>query len=339
MNEATVPAAPAVRPMRGAAVVALAAALFALSYYKWGGSLRAWGRVREMGKLPIDPTILTRDGALAGALAYFGKIWPAFAFGIVIGSVVRAAVPPTWVARALGGRGVKGALVGGVLGAPLMLCSCCVTPVFTGVYERGARLGSSLALMLGAPGLNLAAIALTFALLPPRLAVARAIAAVTIVVGLPALLGRMDPGRRAKAACAVMPEPTSGADFVERFVRSLLYLLAVTLPLVLVGVLGSALVLPHVAPLSGVGAVAAIGLVALGSVLVALPTFFEIPIALVMLQMGAAPGAALAVLIAGPVVNLPSLFVLGRETRPRVALAVAAGVWLVATGAGLVVTA
>ncbi|MBV9945417.1 MAG: hypothetical protein JOZ69_01045, partial [Myxococcales bacterium] len=69
--------------------------------------------------------------------------------------------------------------------------------------------------------------------------------------------------------------------------------------------------------------------------LVALPTFFEIPIALVMLQMGASPGAALAVLVAGPVVNLPSLFVLGRETSPRVALALAAGVWAIATASGL----
>jgi uncharacterized protein len=83
------------------------------------------------------------------------------------------------------------------------------------------------------------------------------------------------------------------------------------------------------------GALFAIALVALGSVLVALPTFFEIPLALVLLQMGAAPGAALAVLIAGPVVNLPSLFVLGRETRPRIALALAGGVWLVATLFGL----
>ncbi len=38
-----------------------------------------------------------------------------------------------------------------------MLCSCCVPPIVTSVYEQGARLGSALAVMLAAPGLNLAA--------------------------------------------------------------------------------------------------------------------------------------------------------------------------------------
>jgi len=47
-------------------------------------------------------------------------------------------------------------------GAPLMLCSCCVAPIFTGVYERSARLGPSLGLMLAAPALNPAALILTF---------------------------------------------------------------------------------------------------------------------------------------------------------------------------------
>jgi uncharacterized membrane protein YraQ (UPF0718 family) len=69
-------------------------------------------------------------------------------------------------------------------------------------------------------------------------------------------------------------------------------------------------------------------------VLVALPTFFEIPFALLFLSFGA-PGAAAAMLIAGPMVNLPSLLILARETRPKVAIALALGVWLLAVVAGL----
>src|SRR5262249_34705895 len=149
--------------------------------------------------------------------AYFTKIWPALAFGIVIGAIVRAAVPASWITRTLGGRGIKASLAGGLAAAPLMLCSCCVTPIFTGLHERGARLSSSLAVMLGAPGLNLAALILTFALLPAKIALARAICALVIVLGLPAILGRREWVTSAGAARSVeSTEPTTIADFGRR---------------------------------------------------------------------------------------------------------------------------
>jgi len=43
-------------------------------------------------------------------------------------------------------------------------------------------------------------------------------------------------------------------------------------------------------------------------------------------------------LVAGPIVNLPSLMILGRQTRPKVAAGLAAGVWLIAVVAGLSVS-
>jgi uncharacterized membrane protein YraQ (UPF0718 family) len=323
---------------RAAAAIALAIALSGLFYYKWGASLRAYDRVRVTSRLAVDPAILVRGGPLAGTLAYFGKIWPALVFGIVIGAVVRAALPSSWIARTLGARGVRGSLAGAAVGAPLMLCSCCVTPVFTGLYERGARLGLSLAVMLGAPGLNIAALALTFALLPTKIALARAAAALVLVIGVTTLLGSVDVGPRAKAASAVAPEPTTALDFGWRLLASLAYLIVVTVPLVVVGVLGGALLLPYVGHLTAIGAVFGIAGVALVSVLVALPTFFEIPLALLLLQAGAPAGAAVALLIAGPIVNLPSLLVVGRETHPRVAAALALAVFTVATSAGVLVS-
>jgi uncharacterized membrane protein YraQ (UPF0718 family) len=110
---------------------------------------------------------------------------------------------------------------------------------------------------------------------------------------------------------------------------------AITVPLILAGVLLSGLVLPHDTRLAGASLVVGVALTALVATLAALPTFFEIPIGLVLLSLGAPPGVVTAFVIAGPVVNLPSLLVLGREAGPRVALALAAGVWVVSTAAGL----
>jgi hypothetical protein len=55
------------------------------------------------------------------------------------------------------------------------------------------------------------------------------------------------------------------------------------------------------------GGIVVIALVALFVLPLALPSFFEIPLALSILAAGAPLGAAAAVLFAGPIVNLPSL--------------------------------
>jgi len=330
------------RAARVGGVLLLLTIVSALFYYKWGGSLRAWATVQETGKLAANPGMLIEGGVLATTTAYFLKIWPALVYGILVGAVLRAAIPASWVARVLGGSGVKGTLLGGIAGSPLMLCSCCVTPIFTGAHERGARLGPSLALMLAAPGLNVAALALTFALLPPGLGIARLVSALLIVFGVSAALARAFEGA-VKARVDVsratdVAERMTLGRFAVRFLRSVAYLAAVTVPLIVAGVFLSGLVLPYLERLAGAGVVVAVAVVALVGVLVALPTFFEIPLAIILLQLGAPVGAAAALLIAGPIVNLPSLFVLARETRPRVALSLGAGVWLSATLAGLAVS-
>jgi uncharacterized membrane protein YraQ (UPF0718 family) len=69
----------------------------------------------------------------------------------------------------------------------------------------------------------------------------------------------------------------------------------------------------------------------------ALPTFFEIPLAFVLLSSGAPVGAAMALLIAGPAVNLPSLLTIIRSTSWKVAAVVAASVWLIAVVSGILV--
>lgn len=317
----------------------LATIVSALLYYKWGASLRAVSAVHETGKLAISPGAILDGGAIATTLAYFRKIWPALTYGILVGAAVRAAVPASAVRRWFGGRGPAPTLFGALAGAPLMLCSCCITPVFSGLYRRGARLGPSIAVMLASPGFNVGALVLTFALLPTRVGVARVLAAALIVLGLSAAIGRTLETRPGVAAadCPVPEDVEPQRPMAIRFLRSVGYLVAVTVPLIVAGVLLSGLVLPHVTRLAGVSLVAAVAATALVGTLAALPTFFEIPIGLVLLSLGAPPGVVAAFIIAGPVVNLPSLLVLGREAGPRVALALGAGVWVVATAAGLLV--
>jgi uncharacterized membrane protein YraQ (UPF0718 family) len=336
LTEAT--AAPAATPSRAPLIglALLVASLSGLFFYKWGGALRAVHGAQASGALTISPDLILKGGVLVSTWHYFQKIWIALAYGVVIGAVVRSLVSPRWIASLLGRQGARTTLAGAVAGSPLMLCSCCVTPVFTGACERGAAMGPALSLMLASPGLNIAALSLTFILMPAQLGLLRLAAALLLVLGLAPAIGKLFGGDLRRIAGPSADDlPMNAGAIAVRFIKSLGYMLAVTVPLIVAGVLLSAWLLPHMVELTGAGAAIAVIAVALVATLIALPTFFEIPLAFLLLQLGAPPGAAVAMLVAGPIVNLPSLFVLARESSARVAAALGAGVFVVATLAGL----
>src|SRR5262249_20650664 len=156
------------------------------------------------------------------------------------GSLAQAALPPRWIERVLGQSGAKSIVAGGVVGAPMMLCSCCISPVSAGLYARGARLGPALAVMLGSPGLNLAALVLTFLVLPQSIAFVRLLGAALLVFGLPALIARAFPDSIVQRDSSLQVEtgdaPLTISEFAKRFMRTLAKMVVITVPLVFAGV-------------------------------------------------------------------------------------------------------
>jgi len=110
-----------------------------------------------------------------------------------------------------------------------------------------------------------------------------------------------------------------------------------TIPLLLLGTLGAMMIPNRVLTqtFASTGGVVAVALVALFAVPLALPSFFEIPLAFSLLPAGAPLGAGAAVLFAGPIVNLPSLLVVGRHAGWRVSAVLASSVWVIAFLGGL----
>ncbi len=306
--------------------------------YKATGSLAVIGKVQATGSLKPRFDLLAA-GAFERTLSYFNTVWPALLFGVLISGAVRAFVSPRWLAGLFGRGRVRGQVVAGLAGAPLMLCSCCVAPVFTSVYERSSRLAPSLALMLAAPSLNPAALFLTFLLFggkPGALRLLAAAACVLLTGVFAERVFKLDP-----AACrvdeALGRAGGVGSLFVS-FVRSCLKVAVQTVPLIVAGVFVSMLVarwLPVGWSYSGAAQVLAVLVVAAVAVLLALPTFFEIPLAFLLLGAGMPAGAALALLVAGPATNLPSLLTVGRATGWKVPVLVGVTVWLIASAAGL----
>ena len=323
--------------------------LGSLFLYKWGAAFRAVARVQSSGAYQGPSELIATAGlplvlaSGARTINYLAIVWPALLFGVLIAGLVRAFLSPRNVAMLLGSGAVRQQLIGGVVGMPLMLCSCCITPVFSSVYARGARLGSSLAIMLSSPSLNVAALLLTFLLFPQDMALARTAMAILAVFVLPVLIERLARGevpptgleRSAGPSEGVLPHDPLGV--LRSWALSSGNVAVTTLPLIVLGVYASGLLVGWFEHPSSVGPSTGlvIALVALLATLIALPTFFEIPFGLLLLANGFPPGAVLAMLFAGPAVNMPSLFTLARVSSRRVALLVFLGVWATATVGGL----
>src|SRR5947208_10299715 len=109
--------------------------LCGLVTYKASSALQAVAKTQRLGTMsPKASWIATADlpfllRPLAGTANYFAWIGVALAFGLALGALVRAILPEGFVSPR-GLRGPSGQLVAALAGTPLMLCSCCVAPLF-----------------------------------------------------------------------------------------------------------------------------------------------------------------------------------------------------------------
>lgn len=291
----------------------------------------------------VIPLVGTSEASfLSRTLNYFQIIWPALFFGILIGGAVSTFVSPRWLLRALGRGSLRSQIVAGFAGAPLMLCSCCVAPIFTCMYKRSARLGPSLALMLAAPALNPAALILTLMLFDYKIGTTRAAASLVAVLFIGMIADKVIGEVRVPLEIDDVSPRFSVGSHLLRFLRTCLQIAVRLIPVIVIGVLASMIIaqwLPVSVFTSPHAKLVAVIVVATFAVPLALPTFFEIPLAIVLLGLGAPVGAALALLIAGPAINLPSLLTIMRSTSWKVAAMVAALVWVIAVASGIFVNA
>jgi uncharacterized membrane protein YraQ (UPF0718 family) len=212
-----------------------------------------------------------------------------------------------------------------------MLCSCCVAPVFTSVAEASGRIGPAITLMLASPSLNPAAMVLTFMLFQTKIAALRLVMALAAVSLIGPVIEWIYRGRR-----AVSPEPP--AETSESFLKSIGAVSLRTIPGIVIGVLLSMAIVQSIPPqalASRSAQMAAVLITATIAVPLALPTFLEIPLSLGLLAVGLPVGSAVALLFAGPAINLPSLFSVARISGWKAAAILAASVWCLAVFGGI----
>lgn len=320
-----------------------------LVIYKSAGAIRQIEHARTTGTVAVSADLVSADlGALparvvARSVNYVAVIWPALVFGILIGGAVRAFSPLAAVSRVLSGGPVRQQLLAGASGAPLMLCSCCAAPLFSSVYERSRRLAPSLAVMLAAPALNPAALVLTFLLFSASIAWARlGMSLVAVFLGT-ALVARFAPEARIRLRLqSLKTADTREHDApIASLARACLHVSVRTVPVIVLGIVSAMLLADRLQPqtdLSSTMRLWSIAITAAVAVPIALPTFFEIPLAVTLLAAGAPAGAAAALLFAGPAVNLASLLTVGHQAGWRAVWVVGTMVWLIAFLGGLAIS-
>ncbi|GAA3763772.1 hypothetical protein HDA32_002343 [Spinactinospora alkalitolerans] len=273
------------------------------------------------------------------AAAHLLGAWKTVLAGLVVAAAVDALVPRGRLLRLLGhgGRPLRSAAAGALLGGLSMLCSGGAAAVAVALGRRGAPVAGTVAFWVAGPMLNPAVLVLCLSVLPWEWTAARVAAGAALVLFVAYHFGG------APRAQDGPPEPLRGPEFddllaLRRFGRSLARLARTLLPDYLIVVLAAGIAQTWLAALDwDTAAAPMLVLAAVGGALLIVPLAAEIPVAAALHRAGAVPGVAGAFLVTLPVLSLPALLMLRAVVPPRGLVALAAAVVAIgaATGAAL----
>lgn len=286
---------------------------------------------------------------------------PYLVAGFVLAAALREFVPTATINAWFGGRGIGPLLRATGVGMLLPICSCGVIPLGIGAYRAGAARGTALAFMAATPLISPLSVLLAWSLLGPPLTIALMAAALfgALLMGLidNYLLGghEADGSQVADEAHDVccdgdndcetaVHEPSTG--FLHRWSKALRWALTDFGPQVSVdmflGLCVAAVMLAIVPPGAITKWVGGDNLVSLlAVVLVALPlytcTLPTIPVVKGLLVLGMGPGAAVALLVAGPATNLGEINAMRRQMGARTAMFFVVSLIVIGVTAGSIV--
>jgi len=113
---------------------------------------------------------------------YVQEVVPYLALGFLLSGIIQVFVPSNWVARHLGGTGLKPIIFATVAGTALPICCIGSLPVAVSLHEKGARLGPVLAFLVATPATSVSALLVAYGLLGLQFALFIFVA--VIVLGL-----------------------------------------------------------------------------------------------------------------------------------------------------------
>jgi len=322
--------------------------------YEWGGAWKGYKNTLEQSDA-ITAQLLEEENIpvymliIVTVIDYVKHSWLCLLLAFIAAGVLQEFVPKDKVIKLMGsGRGPVPYLIGGLGGPLLSMCSCSIIPLFGGLYKRGAGLGPSLTFLLAAPAFNPSAVLLTLALLGWRFTVVRIIFAAGsgIIVGymteklLKDKIQAPETMNIETCSCEVREGDVSYTGRIINMFRYSWEFVKLVLPLILLGVILAGLVKAFLPPAFlvkylGVGILPIMLASAIGVFMYA-PSLVEAPLIRGLLESGMGTGPAMAHLLTGPALSMPSILGVCKIVSPKVPVVYATLMWICGIVAGLV---
>jgi hypothetical protein len=316
--------------------------------YEWYGAFSK-SRLIEQGIYPKEPFPVTPGTPwwqipFLTLLSYLEKAWFCLGMAFLIAGAVQTFIPKELIIRYLGQKRKSAYLIAAFGGPLLSICSCSIIPLFAAIKKRGAGLGPAITFLLVTPAINPAAIILTFSLLSWKFVVGRIVLALSaaIITGLiiEKIWGKGDAAEISTLKIEYQEKPLDlKKDLLEWF-KNVLDFVKKILPLVLIGIFIIGMVKIFLKPeiisrYLGQG-IWQIALASIMGVVMYTPTLVEIPFVKELLSFGMGTGPALAFLLTGPALSLPSMLGVSKVIKWRIVLNYALIMWMVGIIGGLI---
>jgi len=291
----------------------------------------------DHGHTPGDPA--EHQGFLEHLFELASESAPALLLGYLGAALVALAISEKGIGYLRKGGPLGQSLRAIAFGLPLPICSCGVLPIYESLVRRGVPIAAGIAFLIATPELGLDAIALSWPLLGPSLAIARLVAAGAVALGAALIVARFSTRR--PATPPELPEAATRPSLGEALRFGLVEMFDHTMPWIVFGLVVAALSEPlWQAPiLREMPSWIQVPLLALIGMPLYVCASGATPLAAVAIQGGISPGAALAFLLTGPATNVTTFGILTRLHGRRTAILFGATVTTLAVIAGYVVNA
>lgn len=102
---------------------------------------------------------------------YSIEIVPALIIGFFLSGLAHEFIPQVWISRNLGNNGFRAVLMSTFIGTLLPICCFGCLPIAISFYKKGAKLGPILAFLVATPATSISALLVTYAILGIQFAV------------------------------------------------------------------------------------------------------------------------------------------------------------------------
>lgn len=283
-------------------------------------------------------------------LHYLYEIVPALAIGFFISGIVHEMVPEDAVVKYLGKGGIRPILYSTLIGAALPVCCWGSLPIAISFHKKGARLGPILAFLVATPATSISALLVAYNVLGPLFAAYTFFAVIVIGLVMGIVGDRLRYEFKATPKEVPCPHCESGAQHAHTHnkglrgkVLSALKYAYVDMPKeigleLLIGLVLAAFVATYIPMGNLIRTYLAGGLSYVFSVVFGLVTYIcstaSVPLIDSLIKQGMNPGAAMTLLLIGPITSYGTILVLRKEYGSKILTAFLATLIILTVAAG-----